>query len=516
MAVPLDGFDVILGVDFMLLANAMVIPYLNGLFIADQNSTCFVPGTYLQDSVRSTEKKDNLISAMQVKAGLRHGEQTYLAAVVEINRMSFRKFLTRWLSCYRSSRMSSLLNCLRSYPHDLFDKLTKAKYCTKIDLRSGYWQVRVARATFCDLMNDVLYELRDRFVVVYLDDIVIYSESLNDHLKHLRAVFKKLIEYELYAKKEKCEFCCEQITFLGHVISQGKIQMDRKKVDASDSALGGVLVQDKHPIAFESRKLKDAELRCSTHEKEMTAVRKLSPKQTCWQEFFGEFDFEWVHRPGKDNDVAVALSRKQVEEYVAALTEVESDFLDQIQESSKMDVGYLKLLLRETHDPQWVGHPGINRMLALLARRYYWPKIDEDVEAYRCRGSLLLRTLFWVFPKVNGMASVLVVVDHFSKYGIFIATPHACPVETAAELFYKNVTKYFGVPQDIISDRDTRFTERFWTALFNMMGMKLKFSTANHPQTDGQTERMNALVENYLRYYVSVSQRNWVDLLDVA
>ncbi|KAL0369791.1 UNVERIFIED_CONTAM: hypothetical protein Sangu_0297200 [Sesamum angustifolium] len=72
--------------------------------------------------------------------------------------------------------------------------------------------------------------------------------------------------------------------------------------------------------------------------------RKLSPKQTCWQEFLGEFDFEWVHRPGKDNDVAVTLSRKQVEEYVATLTVVESDFLDQILESSKMDAGYLKLV----------------------------------------------------------------------------------------------------------------------------------------------------------------------------
>ncbi|KAL0387747.1 UNVERIFIED_CONTAM: Transposon Ty3-I Gag-Pol polyprotein [Sesamum radiatum] len=92
----------------------------------------------------------------------------------------------------------------------------------------------------------------------------------------------------------------------------------------------------------------------------------------------------------------------------------------------------------------------------------------------------------------------------------------ACPAETAAELFFKNVTKYFGVPKDIVSDRDGRFTGRFWMALFNMMGTELKFSTANHPQTDGQTERVNALVEDYLRHYVSASQRNWVDLLDVA
>ncbi|KAL0302196.1 UNVERIFIED_CONTAM: hypothetical protein Sangu_3113400 [Sesamum angustifolium] len=72
--------------------------------------------------------------------------------------------------------------------------------------------------------------------------------------------------------------------------------------------------------------------------------RKLSQKQARWQEFLGEFDFEWVHRSGKHNDVADALSRKLVEGYVAALTVVEYDFLDQIRESSKMDVGYLKLV----------------------------------------------------------------------------------------------------------------------------------------------------------------------------
>ncbi|KAK4403114.1 Transposon Ty3-I Gag-Pol polyprotein [Sesamum angolense] len=200
-------------------------------------------------------------------------------------------------------------------------------------------------------------------------------------------------------------------------------------------------------------------------------------------------------------------------------------------------------LLRESHDPQWVGHPGIDRMLALLAHRYYWPRMEENIEAYvticlvcqldkvekkkevRFLQPLSIPEVLWqsismdlisAFPKVNGMAFVLVVVDRFSKYGIFIVAPYACPAETMAELFFKNVTKYFGVPQDIIRDRDARFTERFWTTLFNMMGMELKFSTANHPQTDGQTERVNALVEDYLKHYVSASLRNWVDLLDVA
>jgi IS30 family transposase len=108
------------------------------------------------------------------------------------------------------------------------------------------------------------------------------------------------------------------------------------------------------------------------------------------------------------------------------------------------------------------------------------------------------------FPKVDGMNTIMVVVDRFTKYAVFVAAPTACTGEVAAELFYRNVVKYFGVPSDIVSDRDVRFIGKFWTTLFNMMGTRLKFSTANHPQTDGQTERINALLEEYLRHYMTV------------
>ncbi|KAJ0035683.1 hypothetical protein Pint_25550 [Pistacia integerrima] len=120
------------------------------------------------------------------------------------------------------------------------------------------------------------------------------------------------------------------------------------------------------------------------------------------------------------------------------------------------------------------------------------------------------------FPKVESMSFVLVIVDIFLKYAVFIAAPEACSAETTAALFYENVVKYFGVPVDLVSDRDARFTGRFWTTLFNMMGTELKFSTANHPQTDGQTKRVNALLEEYLQHYVTASQRNWLELLDSA
>ncbi|KAL0381911.1 UNVERIFIED_CONTAM: RNA-directed DNA polymerase [Sesamum latifolium] len=131
---------------------------------------------------------------------------------------------------------------------DCFDRLSRAKYFTKIDLRSGYWQVRIkegdeakttvvtrygafeflvmpfgltnAPATFSTLMNQVLHGFLDEFVVVYLDDIVVYSRTLAEHVEHLRQVLTRLREHELYAKVSKCSFAQETISFLGHIVER--------------------------------------------------------------------------------------------------------------------------------------------------------------------------------------------------------------------------------------------------------------------------------------------------------
>lgn len=106
----------------------------------------------------------------------------------------------------------------------------------------------------------------------------------------------------------------------------------------------------------------------------------------------------------------------------------------------------------------------------------------------------------------------MVIVDRLTKYAIFLAAPKVCTADVATELFFKFVVKYFGIPEDIVSDRDPRFTE-----LFKTLGSQPKFSTTYHPQMDGQTEMMDALLEEeYLRHYFTGSQKNLVDLLDAA
>ena len=148
--------------------------------------------------------------------------------------------------------------CLIPLAAELFDKLAKSRYFTKLYLRSGYWQVQImeidkgkttcvtrygsyellvmpfgltnAPATFCNLMSDVLFDYIDDFVILYLDDIMVYSQTLSEHEMHLKKVFQRLREHKLYLKLEKCEFVREHITFLGHKIGEGQIRMDERKV----------------------------------------------------------------------------------------------------------------------------------------------------------------------------------------------------------------------------------------------------------------------------------------------
>lgn len=102
-------------------------------------------------------------------------------------------------------------------------------------------------------------------------------------------------------------------------------------------------------------------------------------------------------------------------------------------------------------------------------------------------------------PKSEGKDTVLVVVDRFTKFAHFIALSHPFTAEKVAKLFLENVFKLHGMPTSIISDRDKIFTSLFWQHLFQAMGTKSHLSSAYYPQSDGQTERLNRCLENYLR-----------------
>jgi hypothetical protein len=141
---------------------------------------------------------------------------------------------------------------------DLFDRMRDARIFSKIELRSGYHQVKIrpsdipktafstryglyeftvmsfgltnAPAYFMNLMNKMFMEYLDKLVVVFIEDILIYSKSESDHEEHLRLVLQKLRDNQLYAKYSKCEFWIDEVSFLVHIISNGGISADPAKV----------------------------------------------------------------------------------------------------------------------------------------------------------------------------------------------------------------------------------------------------------------------------------------------
>jgi hypothetical protein len=113
---------------------------------------------------------------------------------------------------------------------DLFDQLKGAKYFSKIDLRSGYHQLKIKESDIPKTALEFMEEL-DKFVIIFIDDILIYSKSVEEHEQHLRVVLEKLRAHKIYAKFSKCEFWLEKVAFLGHILTVKGVAVDDKKVE---------------------------------------------------------------------------------------------------------------------------------------------------------------------------------------------------------------------------------------------------------------------------------------------
>lgn len=119
-------------------------------------------------------------------------------------------------------------------------------------------------------------------------------------------------------------------------------------------------------------------------------------------------------------------------------------------------------------------------------------------------------------PKSEGYSVILVIVDRFTKFAHFLPVRHPYTANTIAQLFLDNIVKLHGLPQNIVSDKDIIFVSQFWKQLFKLYKVDLNFTTAYHPQSDGQTERVNQCLEMFLRCSVQDSPKNWKAWLPLA
>jgi len=206
--------------------------------------------------------------------------------------------------------------------------------------------------------------------------------------------------------------------------------------------------------------------------------------------------------------------------------------------------GLIQRVLESEHDTRIAGHMGQDKTIELVRWNFWWPKMNERIinfvrscpecqqnkasrhQPYGLSAPLELSYAPWQsvamdfiteLPISEECDQLWVVIDRFTKMAHFL--PLKKDGKTAADLaviFAREIWRHHGLPTDIVSDRDSRFTSEVWREFLQLSGIRPRMSTAFHPQTDGQTERLNQTIEAYLRAFVAKDQSDWVSLLPMA
>ncbi|GJY41221.1 putative reverse transcriptase domain-containing protein [Tanacetum coccineum] len=400
---------------------------------------------------------------------------------------------------------------------DLFDQLQGSQFFSKIDLRSGNHQLRVhkddipktafrthyghfkftvmpfgltnAPAIFMDLMNRVCRPYLDKFVIVFIDDILIYSKTQEEHVEHLRLVLELLKKHrwiELFS-----DYDCEIRYHPGkaNVVADALSRKERvkpKRVRAMNMIL--------------QSSIKD---------------RILAAQKEAVDEF--------------------AVLQKGLDEMIEQRSDGTLYYLDRIWVPLKGEVR--TLIMDEAHKSKYSVHPRADKMYYDLRDRYWWPGMKKDIAEYvsKCLTCLKVKAEHqrpsgllqqpeipvWKWegiamdfvtklPRTSSVHDIIcVIMDRLTKSDHFLPMREDYKMERLTRLYLNEIVARHGVPISIISDRDSRFTSRFWQSMQEALGTRLDMSTAYHPQTDGQSERTIQTLEDMLRACVLDFRGSW-------
>ncbi|KAK3512082.1 hypothetical protein QTP70_030361 [Hemibagrus guttatus] len=299
----------------------------------------------------------------------------------------------------------------------------------------------------------------------------------------------------------------------------------------------------------------------------LRVAKRLNPRQARWALFFTRFNFTISYRPGSKNIKADALSRIHSldennddpepilpEKLFASPISRSEETLPELNTPADAPPGCPQglqfvpharrtSLIHSSHTSLGTGHPGINGTLSLLKQRFWWPNMAADVRRYvqGCRECAISKSprhlpsrkllplpvpnhpwshlgvdFITDLPASNGCTCILVIVDRFSKSCRLIPLPGQPTAMDTAECLFNHVFRYYGLPEDLVSDQGSQFTSRVWRAFFKRLRVTVSLSSGYHPQTNGQTERKIQEVGRFLRTFCHSHQDSWSQFLGWA
>ncbi|KAL0337660.1 UNVERIFIED_CONTAM: Transposon Ty3-G Gag-Pol polyprotein [Sesamum calycinum] len=403
-----------------------------------------------------------------------------------------------------------------------------------------------------------------------------YSKGWGMHLVHLKKVMELLKKHQFYAKRSKCTFAQMKVEYLGHIISWEGVATDPQKVecmlkwptpttvralrgflgltgyykkfikgygviskpltlllrvetDASGKGIGAVLMQEGKPIAYLSKALAAKNLGLSTYENEFLALLLAVTK---WRHYLQGNHFiiktdqkSLKHILGQRIDSVLQhkwvakLLGLSYEVYNSSQTLDATSFPDYeyaagiLRRRGRICVGSYggvrEKIIKSLHDSALGDHSGITGTYQRIKLLFYWLTLKGDIQNW-------VKECEKAYQALKVKDSILVVVDRLTKYSHFIALKHPYTATSIAKLFFDNIYKLHWLLVSIVTDRDKIFTSKFWKELFTLYGVSLDMSSAYHPQSDGQTERVNQYLENYLRCMCHQKPKKWAQWLTLA